>query len=128
MVLARFPWLLRAVMALTLALGLAGAGAAHRPLERPEAAAALAAFVAAGGSLADLCHEGSETGHGDHGQIECPACVLQKGMAALAATARVLPAPMRLVETLGPAVGRNHADLRSSHRPPVRGPPVFLLS
>lgn len=128
MVMARFPWLLRAVMALTLALGLAGAGAAHRPMERPEAAAALAAFVAAGGSLADLCHATGEARHGGHGQIECPACVLQKGMAALAATATVVPAPVRLVETLVPAVGLRHAGLRSGHRPPARGPPVFLLS
>jgi hypothetical protein len=128
MFLARFPWLLRAVMALTLALTLAGAGAAHRPMERPEAAAALAAFVAAGGSLADLCHETGETGHGDHSRIECPACVLQKGMAALAACTTVAPAPLRLSETVYPAGGLRHAALRPACLPPARGPPVFLLS
>ena len=128
MFVSRLSWLLRAVMALTLALGLAGAGAAHRPMERPEAAVALAAFVAAGGSLADLCHDAGESGHGGHAKIECPACVLQKCMAALAASTTVAPAPLRLSETVFPAGGPRHVALRPDRLPPARGPPVFLLS
>ena len=74
----RFPWMMRAVTAFLLGLALAGAGAAHRPLERPAEAAAMAAFLSAGGSLADLCHDAGSPGHRNgHGAMECPACVLR---------------------------------------------------
>lgn len=60
-------------IALTLALlfALVGIGFAHRA-PQPEEAAKLA-FLMAGGSLADLCHDG-----GDDGQPgrDCPACHL----------------------------------------------------
>ena len=68
MLLSRFPFLMRAVLALTLGLALAGAGAAHRPVERPAEAAAefaaMAAFLAAGGSVDDLCHDAGIGWHG----------------------------------------------------------------
>ncbi len=128
MLLSRFPLVLRAMLALTLAFGLAGAGAAHRPLERPAEAAAMAAFLAAGGSLADLCHEAGTAGHeGGHVQVHCPACVLQKSLLVQAQGAAPIPARLRLVAAW--TGSEPQLALRDPLiLPPARGPPVFLLS
>ncbi len=75
------------VLVLTLGLGLAGA---RHHVTEPETAAAQAAFVMAGGDLADICGDIGQTGHPD-----CPLC-------HLVATAD-LPAPGALLR---------HADLR----------------
>ena len=128
MVMARVSWLLRAVMALTLAVVLAGTGAAHRPVERPGAAAALAAFVAAGGTLADLCHEAGDTGHGGHAAIECPACLLQKSAALIDLVAAVAPVPVLRAEVLRPRLPEPVPLVRLATLPPARGPPFLLPS
>ena len=129
MVTLRFPWFLRACLALILALVLAGTGAAHRPVERPGAAAALAEFLAAGGSLEDLCHVAGGEGHGPaHGLIECPACMLQKAAALIAMAEGVRPAPMERAEIIAFAHGQPDAPSRPVFLPPARGPPAHLLS
>ncbi|PLL12618.1 hypothetical protein C0V75_11885 [Tabrizicola sp. TH137] len=129
MVLARFPWLLRACLALILAFVLAGTGAAHRPVERPGEAAALALFLQAGGSLEDLCHVAGEEGHGGgHALIECPACMLQKAGVLVAVAAGVSPAPMGRAETLAFAQADPVAPASPVLFPPARGPPSILLS
>lgn len=125
----RFPSVMRVVMTLLLGLALAGAGAAHRPLERPAEAAAKAAFLAAGGSLADLCHDAGSPGHRNgHGAMECPACVLQK--CAMAAAEMALPAPVRgrLVLALWPVTRGQPVPGDPLILPPARGPPETTFS
>ena len=124
----RFPWMMRAIFALTLGLVLAGAGAAHRPVERPAEAAAMAAFLAAGGSIDDLCHDAGTGGHGGgHGQMECPACVLQKCAIGVALLALPVPVEGRAVAVSpvahGQPVARDPLNL-----PPARGPPETTYS
>jgi hypothetical protein len=129
MMLTRVSWLLRACLALTLSLVLAGTGAAHRPVERPGEAAALSLFLAAGGSLEDLCHVAGDEGHGPaHALIECPACMLQKAGALIAVAVGVSPAPMGRGEPLSLARVEPSAPSRPVLFPPARGPPSFLLS
>jgi hypothetical protein len=132
MLLSRFPFLMRAVLALTLALALAGAGAAHRPVERPGGTAAefaaMAAFLAAGGSVDDLCHDAGMAGHeGGHGQRDCPACVLQKCAMGVAVVALPVPVRGRMLAlwpvAQGQPVARDPMIL-----PPARGPPETTFS
>lgn len=129
MVNARLPRLLGACLALFLAVVLAGTGAAHRPVERPGEAAALALFLQAGGSLEDLCHEAGGEGHGPaHALIECPACMLQKAAALIAVAEGMRPAPMGRGEAIAFAHGQPDAPARPVFLPPARGPPGLLLS
>lgn len=129
MVIARFSVLLRAGLALILALVLTGTGAAHRPMERPGEAAALAAFLAAGGSLEDLCHEAGGAGHGPaHALIECPACLLQKAGLLVAGIIAAPAAPMGRAEAVAFAPVQTALPSRPVLFPPARGPPSFLLS
>ena len=129
MVFARFPWLLRATLALILALVLAGTGAAHRPMERPGEAAALSLFLAAGGSLEDLCHEAGDGEHGPaHALIECPACMLQKAGAVLPMAEGVTLVPLGRAEAVAFAHAEPAAPSSPVLFPPARGPPSFLLS
>ena len=129
MAMTRFPWLLRACLALFLSLVLVGTGAAHRPVERPGEAAALELFLAAGGSLEDLCHEAGGEGHGPaHALIECPACMLQKAGALIAVAMGVSPAPMGRAEAIAFAHLQPAAPVRPVLLPPARGPPSNPLS
>ena len=126
---AMMPVLMRGLLALILGLALAGAGAAHRPVERPAQAAALAAFLQAGGTLADLCHEAGDTGHGGgHATMECPACQLQKSGCLVAVV--TLPVALRFArsEALPFAEMRLAVPASRDERPPARGPPPFRLS
>lgn len=124
--------MMRAIFALTLGLVLAGAGAAHRPVERPAdaaaQAAAMAAFLAVGGSIADLCHDAEGGAHGDgHGHRECPACVLQKTTIGGAAVAVPVPSETRRVVPWAVAT----RPVRSADPmilPPARGPPETTFS
>jgi Na+/H+-dicarboxylate symporter len=125
--LLRFPVLMRVIFALTLGLALAGVGAAHRPVERPGDAAALAAFVAAGGSVADLCHDAGD--HGGHpARMECPACTLTGAVVLPQIAAVALPVPVLAQRGLWPA--QVVAFLSSSFTPvpPARGPPVVTTA
>lgn len=123
----RFPVLMRAICALTLGLALTGVGAAHRPVDHPEQRAALAAFVAAGGSLADLCHDAGDHG-GDHAMPECPACTLT-GAVVLPAVAEVaLPVPVLAQRGLWPAQVAAFRSTLHTTLPPARGPPVVTTA
>lgn len=130
--MSRFPWMMRAIFALTLGLVLAGAGAAHRPVERPTEAAAqaaaMAAFLAVGGSLADLCHDAGDSVHGDgHGQRECPACVLQK--TAIGGTAVAVPVPVAARRVVPwPVATCQGGTADPVILPPARGPPETTFS
>ena len=129
MVMTRFPWLLRAALALILALVLAGTGAAHRPVERPGEAAALSLFLAAGGSLDDLCHVAGEGGHGPaHALIECPACMLQKAGALVPMAEGVILRLTGRAETIVYARVAPAVPAQPVLFPPARGPPSFPLS
>lgn len=126
--LARFPLLLRVGFALILGLMLAGAGAAHRPMERPTDTAALAAFVAAGGSLGDLCHDAAAGHEGGQGHVECPACVLQK--ISLAPSQPLTLAPLRLARAMDvwPSTRGQPVPAITLILPPPRGPPTPTFS
>jgi len=128
MMVSRLSVLLRGLVALMLCLSLAGAGAAHQVPERPAVAMALAEFVAAGGSLADLCHDAGDGHGGGHSRAECPACTLQ-GAVVLpddAATLPILPAPVRRGQW--PADRAGCATSARLSLPPARGPPVPTFS
>jgi hypothetical protein len=127
--LSRFPFLVRVAVTLILGLMLAGAGAAHRPVERPTETAALAAFVAAGGSLADLCHDASPAGHaGGHLQGECPACVLQKCGVTLAQPFVLAPVALGQFQTIWPVTHGQPVPFDPLFLPPARGPPRTTFS
>ena len=127
--LARLPLFLRVCFALILGLMVAGAGAAHRPMERPTDTAALAAFVAAGGSLGDLCHDASTAGHeSGHGQMECPACVLQKCGIALSQPLTLSPAILGRAKVVWPAPADQPVLILALTLPPPRGPPLPTFS
>lgn len=127
--LSRFPVLMRAVFVLILGLTLAGAGAAHRPVERPGEAAALALFLQTGGSLADLCHDAAGGAHGGgHANMECPACQLQKAGCLAAVVTLPLLQPFARAETILPAAPRLAFGGPRDDRPPARGPPLSFLS
>ena len=129
MFVARFPVLMRAVLALILGLSLAGVGAAHRPVERPAEAAALALFLQAGGTLADLCHDAGGDGHrGGHADVECPACTLQKTGCLAAMVALPVPFAVARGETILPARPRLALPAARDDRPLARGPPLSFLS
>ncbi|WP_293572777.1 hypothetical protein [Phaeobacter sp.] len=105
---------------LTLVVGLIGIGFGHR-INTAETSPEFTAFLAAGGSLADLCAEDTDSHHGTMSQ--CEACRLVSAAllpehpqnAALALIQR--PAPQHPAPVL--VVARAALDL--SH--PTRAPP-----
>lgn len=113
----------RAIVAAFAALSVLLLGYAHAPRVQP-VDPELAAYVQAGGSLADLC-----LGGGD-GPVQskkgCPDCQLCKTV--------VLDSPLRIGMNLvlGKSTHRpaRQDALRGSNEtrgPPVRGPPAFLV-
>lgn len=115
------PLLRRAVLALVL-LALAGVGWAHDHRAAPRPDPALAAFLAAGGTLDDLCHVAG----GDHGPAvaagECPACLLAKTLVPSAPVALHLRLQRRAGRRVLPAARRAVAAW-PRHGPAARGPP-----
>jgi hypothetical protein len=109
------------------ALALVLLSSAHRPVTAASSASdpAVAAYLALGGSLDDLCLSGGADGHGAS-HDDCPACTLAKSMA---------PGPA-LRGPAGPSsrssVIRRCSDLprlavHSPRAPPARGPPALQL-
>ena len=122
----RLAWVNRAVPVLcALALMLVAFG--HRPVETDLRLSApqIAAYLALGGSLADLCLSGEEgPDHVTH--PDCPACTLAKSM-ALAPTG--LAAAQLVVGSSGRA-GWPETLVWAGHvprAPPARGPPSLQL-
>jgi hypothetical protein len=117
----RFP---RLTVAALCAVALALLSFAHRPAGAAQAPdPALAAYLALGGTLDELCtlDEGDAAA-----SVHCPACTLSKALIAVPcidaaaislawSTLEALPAPILLPRGYGPRA------------PPARGPPDFLL-
>lgn len=100
---------------------------AHRPIETDPSLSdpQIAAYLALGGSLADLCIS-SDDSENRAAHADCPACTIAKGMALAPAC---LP-PMGLVawsshRAVWPAtlVLTGHGQ----RAPPIRGPPSIQL-
>jgi hypothetical protein len=116
----------RAVSALcALALVLLAFG--HRPVESDPRLSdpQFAAYLALGGSPADLCIAGDDSqDHAAH--AHCPACTLVKSLAL----APACPAPMALVVWTGARLAWPAAIVLAGHgprAPPARGPPSLRL-
>lgn len=112
-------------LAALIALALAALGFGHSRAPASELDRMVAAYVQAGGSLADLCL--TDPSAPDHGALEdCPVCSLVKSVA--------LVAPMGLPAMLGqpgalhqPAEDGHLARGHAPRAPPARGPPQTLV-
>ena len=100
---------------------------AHRPLETDprQSDPHIAAYLALGGSLADLCISADDAqDHAAH--ADCPACTVAKTM-ALAPTCST---PMGLVAWSAHRVAWSETLVLTGHgprAPPARGPPSIQL-
>jgi hypothetical protein len=100
---------------------------AHRPLETDSRLSdpQIAAYLALGGSLADLCISGDDTqDHAAH--ADCPACTIAKTMALAPACST----PMGLVAWTTHGAALPEALVLTGHgprAPPARGPPSIQL-
>lgn len=112
--------LTRLTVALTV-LALVGLGGAHR--HGAPGDPAVAAFLQAGGSLAELCLTGDGDGPGPHG--DCPACTLAKTLADTAAAPMPRPAG-RLAGTVHTPPRAGLTPAHPPRAPPARGPPTAL--
>ncbi|MCU0909187.1 MAG: hypothetical protein MUF73_17550 [Rhodobacteraceae bacterium] len=109
------------------ALALALVALAPRPVVAgaPGADAQIAAYLASGGTLADLCLSDAP---GDMGgaHADCPACTLTKGLAvAPACTAAPVLLSAAVIGTVWP-----ETQVLTGHgprAPPARGPPSIPL-
>ncbi|XDA99117.1 hypothetical protein AB1M95_04195 [Sulfitobacter sp. LCG007] len=106
--------LVSALCALMLVL----VSASHRPLQAAHTDPEIAAFLASGGSLADLCGGSHDGGSG----VECPACVLSKALVELPTVDEGADRLtwVRVTRVIPPVIWR------ASHlpqAPPARGPP-----
>jgi len=106
-------------LVLTLFVALTGAGVAHRT-QMPVMDDGLAAYLAAGGSLADLCGDGDVEG-GSHG---CAACHLVAGAVLPAVASSFCLLPAHQYTPLPDAQLHFHAHLAADPSRPVRAPPV----
>jgi hypothetical protein len=116
------------VVSALCALALVLVGFAHRPAEAapPAADAALAAYLAAGGTLDDLCLDAGGDG-GTLSHADCPACTLAKTIAPPPVAAGLAaPAPCaaaRLATPDRPALAGH-----TPRAPPARGPPATRIA
>lgn len=101
------------------------AGGAHRFAMAPAPVdPQLAAFLAMGGTLDDLCLDGEHGKPGAH--PGCPACILTKAFLAA-------PPPIVLAERLEAQVARiafvtvERVSSHTPRAPPGRGPPAFHM-
>lgn len=100
---------------------------AHRPAEAepPAADPQIAAYLALGGSLDDLCLTG-EAEHDHDRHADCPACTIAKAMAL--APACVAPRPVAVWS--GARAAWPSTLVLTGHGPrarPARGPPSIQL-
>lgn len=116
----------RAVSVL-FALALMFLASAHRPVETDPrlSDSAVGAYLALGGSLADLCIAGDDTeDHATH--ADCPACTIAKNMALTPACL----APTGIVTWSTYRAAWREALVLTGHgprAPPARGPPSIQL-
>lgn len=111
--------------ALLVCLAAALAAPVAPPVAPPVGSAAspadprLAAFLAAGGTLADIC---GEAGHGAGGERHCDACLLL-GPALLPGSGRSAPSPVAMAaEPAAAAATAPRAEPRLAN--PPRAPPL----
>ena len=122
----RLTFWTRAVSVLC-ALALMLVAFAHRPLETDPRLSdpQIAAYLALGGSLADLCISGDDTqDHAAH--ADCPACTIAKTMALAPACST----PMGLVAWSTHRAAWSETLVLTGHgprAPPARGPPSIQL-
>ena len=107
-----------------LALALAVLGFGHQHAPATPADPMLVAYVQMGGSLDDLCIEGSEVPQGM--AQDCPVCTLAQGM-ALSPEAVQSGLSLRIARIEPPRAGHLLADHHTPRAPPARGPPVTLV-
>lgn len=115
---ALFHLFLRLWLVVLLAIGLAGAGTAHRtPLSAADLA--LADYLSAGGLLSDICGSGS----GHESPVKCDACRLMAAIVPISESGAERPVSSVHVLAFVPRA-RHHAPtlLRTAHLP--RAPPV----
>ena len=114
-------------MSVLCALALMLVAFAHRPLETdlrlsdPQ----IAAYLATGGSLADLCISGDD-GQDHVAHADCPACTIAKSMALAPACL----APVGLVAWSSHRAAWPETLVLTGHgprAPPARGPPSIQL-
>ena len=127
--MGRFGEILRNRLAAALVvLGLALSGFAHRPAAQPLPEPQIAAYLALGGSLHDLCLTDDPGGHGEHeGMLsDCPACTLCKGMALAGAQAGPsAPVGCGKTRAIWPALAVPIGPV--PHLPEARAPPVAAV-
>ena len=123
---SRLTFLNRAASVLC-ALALMLVAFAHRPLETDSRLSdpQIAAYLAFGGSFADLCISGDDSeDHATH--ADCPACTIAKSMALAPACL----SPMGLVAWSSHRAAWPEALVLTGHgprAPPARGPPSIQL-
>ncbi|MEM6738949.1 MAG: hypothetical protein AAF646_02465 [Pseudomonadota bacterium] len=95
---------------------------AHRPLQETDLDPDIAAYLAWGGSLSDICRTPSEAGQ----VAECPACIVAKTIAEVPKTSeighRLGTSLLRLDPPASP-----HIPVRIAPKPPARAPPAFVV-
>lgn len=109
----------RIALMLALTFALVGIGFAHRVPH--EADAGKVAFLLAGGTLDDVCHDGGDDGKATG---DCPACHLQAAMMVPDATPSVRAADLVFVaKVVAPRESRAARMVRDPARG-LRAPPV----
>lgn len=115
-------------MSVLCALALVGVTFAHRPVDPQDRMQSpdMAAYLALGGSLADLCLT-DDTGPDGLSHAECPSCTLAKSFALAPA---MLGPSGEGVCTATPMPAPDHRVLavHDPRAPPARGPPFFHLT
>ena len=114
-------------MSVLCALALVSVAFAHRPIAPASATSSpqIAAYLAQGGSLVDLCLSG-DMGKGGTPDQHCPACTLAKTMALAPANLVAL----RTAAWSDAPVSMAAAPVLTGHSPrapPARGPPARQL-
>lgn len=107
-----------------LVLALVALGFGHRHSPATPADPGLAAYVAMGGVLDDLCLDEQEAPQGV--AQDCPVCTLAKVMALAPETARA-GFSLRPVTADLPPAGHLLASHHTPRAPPARGPPAALV-
>lgn len=109
------------------ALALALVAFAHRPVESDPRRAdpQIAAYLASGGTLGDLCMAGDPEGDRPS-HADCPACIIAKSVAM----APACPVPLGLVSWSSRRAAWPDTLVLTGHAPrapPARGPPSIPL-
>lgn len=114
-------------MSVLCALALVGVTFVHRPVDPQDRmpGAEIAAYLALGGSLADLCLTDGTGGDGASA-ADCASCTLAKAL-ALAPAALVVSADGVCAAAPLPAAGHPVLAGHAPRAPPARGPPSFHL-